>query len=302
MTIQQLEYILEVNRAGSMSKAAKNLFVSHSNVCNMVAALEEELGFPIFTRNFQGVTATARGRDILEHAAQVCEHLRWMQEGKAPLSRHLRISTPPSHCHYHTSLRLLEEFRDRDDLRFSHEVFQNRKDTMDKLATFDLDLVVHDCMSTFLHDFEKEVALRGLEVRCLGIIPAVIKVGPKHPLYHKQNLLPKDFKDDVFIDTPKAKKSNSSVLKTLIGFDPDRTLLLPSWECRYEAVSNGFGFFVGRRSTDDIDRKYGFRNIPLPEIQYHVFCVFHPSRPLCPELERYIELLEEELAPLRIDG
>ena len=301
MTIQQLEYILEVNRAGSMSKAAKKLFVSHSTVSNAVAALEEELGYPVFIRNSRGVAATERGRDVLEHAAQVCEHLRWMQEGKAPVSRHIRIETTASYCCYNTTLRLLEEYRGREDLRFCQETFQSIKSSFDKLSTLDLDLVVHDCMSAFLHEFEKEVTLRGLEARRLGVIPAVIKIGPEHPLYHKKNLLPKDFKDDVFIDSPKAKKSNSSVLKTLIGFDPERTLLLPSWKFRYEAVSKGFGFSVGRRSPEYIDQTYGFRNIPLPEIQYYVFCIFHPSRPLGPELERYVELLEEELEPLCID-
>ena len=43
MTIQELQYILEVNRVGSASKAAKNLFVTHSTISKSVAALEEEL-------------------------------------------------------------------------------------------------------------------------------------------------------------------------------------------------------------------------------------------------------------------
>lgn len=300
MTIQQLEYILEVNRAGPMSKAAKNLFVSHSSVSNCVAALEEDLGFPVFDRNFQGVTPTAQGREVLEHAAQVCEHLRRMREGKAQLSHHICIETTHSYCCSNALLRLLEEYRGRDDLRFSHAAFRSSKTSMDKLATFDLDLVVHDCMSNYLHDFKKDIAQHGLECRPLGIIPAVIKIGPGHRLYHKPNLTPKDFKDDVFVDDLQADKSNSSAMKALIGCDPDRSLLLPSWEDRYRAVAKGFGFSVGRKSPEDIDHQYGFRNVLLPEIQYHLFYVFHPARPLCPELQRYIALLEEELAPLRI--
>ncbi len=121
MTIQQLEYILEVNRAGSMSRAAKNLFVSHSSVSNSVAALEEELGFPIFERNYQGVTPTKQGCEVLEHAAQVCEHLRRMREGNTQLSRRIRIETTHTHVCSTALLRLLEECRDQDDLRFYHE-------------------------------------------------------------------------------------------------------------------------------------------------------------------------------------
>lgn len=301
MTIQQLEYILEVNRSGSMSKAAKNLFVSHSSVSNSVAALEEELGFPVFERNYQGVVPTAQGREVLEHAAQVCEHLRRMREGKAQLSRHIRIETTHTHLCSNALLRLLEECRDRDDLRFYHEACHTSKAAMDKLSTFDLDLLVYDCMSNFLYDFKKDAAQRGLEWRSLGVIPGVIKIGPSHRLYNKPNLGPKDFKDEVFVDAPQANMSNSSAMKALIGFDPDRALLLTSWEYRYQAVSKGFGFAVGRKSPEHIDRQYGFRNIPLPEIQYHLFYVFNPARPLCPELQRYIALLEEELAGIRCD-
>lgn len=301
MTIQQLEYILEVNRAGSMSKAAKNLFVSHSSVSNSVAALEEELGFTVFDRNFQGVTPTEQGREVLERAAQVCEHLRRMREGKKQLSRRIRIETTHSHSCADAMLRLLEECRGREDLRFYHETYHTSRTAMDKLTTFDLDLVIHSCMSNFLHDFKKDVAQRGLEWRHLGIIPGVIKIGPGHRLYDKPDLTPRDFKDDVLIDAPQAVVSNSSAMKALIGFDPDRALLLTTREYRYQAVSKGFGFTIGKKAPEYIERQYGFRNIPLPEIQYHQFYVFNPARPLGPELERYIVLLKEELAPLLMD-
>lgn len=301
MTIQQLEYILEVNRAGSMSKAAKNLFVSHSSVSNSVAALEEELGFPVFDRNYQGVVPSAPGREVLEHAAQVCEHLRQMREGKAQLSRRIRIETTHSHFCSNALLRLLEECRNRDDLRFYHETYHTSRSAMDKLATFDLDLVVHSCMSNFLHDFKKDAAQRGLEWKALGIVPSCIKIGPKHHLYNKPDLTPRDFKDEVLVDAPQAIIANSSAMKALIGFDPDRALLLTTREYRFEAVSKGFGFTIGKKAPEYIDRQYGFRNVPLPEIQHHQFCIFNPARPLCPELVRYIALLEEELAPLRID-
>jgi len=58
VTIQQLQYILEVNRVGTITQAAKNLFVSHSSVSNAIRALEEELGFAVFDRSRQGAVPT----------------------------------------------------------------------------------------------------------------------------------------------------------------------------------------------------------------------------------------------------
>ena len=58
MTFQQLQYLLEVSRTGSISGAAKNLFLAQSSVSASISNLEEELGFPIFIRSKKGVIPT----------------------------------------------------------------------------------------------------------------------------------------------------------------------------------------------------------------------------------------------------
>lgn len=45
MTIQQLYYVLEVARTGSLNRAAKELFVSQFCISVSIRKLEEELGF-----------------------------------------------------------------------------------------------------------------------------------------------------------------------------------------------------------------------------------------------------------------
>lgn len=47
MTFQQLQYLLEVNRTGSFTAAAKNLYVTQSSVSNAITTLENEIGTPI---------------------------------------------------------------------------------------------------------------------------------------------------------------------------------------------------------------------------------------------------------------
>ena len=74
MTIQQLEYILDIQRTGSLSKTAKNFFVTTSSVSNSISALEDELGFAVFTRDWRGAIPTEKGVKVLRHAAQVCKH------------------------------------------------------------------------------------------------------------------------------------------------------------------------------------------------------------------------------------
>jgi DNA-binding transcriptional LysR family regulator len=51
-------------RTGSLSQAARRLGVDRTTVARRVAALEEELGLPLFERGPQGWTPTAAGREL----------------------------------------------------------------------------------------------------------------------------------------------------------------------------------------------------------------------------------------------
>lgn len=59
--IQQLRYFAETAKTGSMSQAAKNLFVSQQALSKGIAALEAELGAELFTRTKKGVELTRFG-------------------------------------------------------------------------------------------------------------------------------------------------------------------------------------------------------------------------------------------------
>ena len=73
MKLQQIQYVIEINRANSISKAAKNLFTSQSHISNELKALEEELGFIIFERTSFGVRPTEQGKSLLELATSIYE-------------------------------------------------------------------------------------------------------------------------------------------------------------------------------------------------------------------------------------
>ena len=44
MTLLQMNYILEIDRCGSINRAAQNLFVSQSALSSAIAEVEKELG------------------------------------------------------------------------------------------------------------------------------------------------------------------------------------------------------------------------------------------------------------------
>jgi len=68
-----LRFFLELSRTGSLSRAAQRLAVDRNTVARRVAALEEELGLPLFERGPQGWTRTAAGDDLAALASRVEE-------------------------------------------------------------------------------------------------------------------------------------------------------------------------------------------------------------------------------------
>lgn len=62
MTFQQLEYIVEISKCGSINKAAQKLFLSQSGISTAVRELENELGIRVLARSNRGVEFTPEGR------------------------------------------------------------------------------------------------------------------------------------------------------------------------------------------------------------------------------------------------
>ncbi|KGD86749.1 LysR family transcriptional regulator [Achromobacter sp. RTa] len=75
MTPRQLRYFLEIARNGSLSLASQALRVAQPALSQHVAALETELGVPLFERHPKGVSLTADGRRLQQRATSILEQL-----------------------------------------------------------------------------------------------------------------------------------------------------------------------------------------------------------------------------------
>lgn len=104
MTIQQLEYILAVDRFRHFARAAEHCRVTQPTLSAMIQKLEEELGVKLFDRAVQPVCPTAVGekvirqaRVVLSQAAQVKEII---SEEKQAVSGTFRLGVLPTIAPY----------------------------------------------------------------------------------------------------------------------------------------------------------------------------------------------------------
>ena len=80
MTLQQLKYIVEVADRGSITEAAKALFISQPSLSAAVRELEEETSLVLFLRGSRGIRVTPEGAEFLGYARQVVQQAALIEE------------------------------------------------------------------------------------------------------------------------------------------------------------------------------------------------------------------------------
>ena len=103
MTLQQLKYVVTVAEKGTLSDAAKELFVSQPALTKAIKELEDEMNITIFNRTNKGVIVSLEGDRFLGYARQVLEQTDLLEEeykkgnsiyNLSQLARLLNVSRP----------------------------------------------------------------------------------------------------------------------------------------------------------------------------------------------------------------
>ena len=94
MTLSQMNYILEIDRCGSMNKAAQRLFLTQSALSSAIAEVERELGVTVFHRSNRGISLTEEGRALVAQIAPIVEQSRKLSRyyGKRRAERWVQLS------------------------------------------------------------------------------------------------------------------------------------------------------------------------------------------------------------------
>jgi DNA-binding transcriptional LysR family regulator len=95
ITLQQLQYFIEVAAEGSISAAADLLYVAQPTVSAAMKDLETRVGRSLLLRSARGVSLTVDGAEFLGYARQVVEQAALLEQrylGRPPSRRLLGVS------------------------------------------------------------------------------------------------------------------------------------------------------------------------------------------------------------------
>ena len=90
MNTIQFKYAIEVERTGSISQAAENLYMAQPNLSKAIRELEDALGFTVFERTSRGVVPTRKGEEFLKLARSVLMQIGQMEALKDDRRDHVQ--------------------------------------------------------------------------------------------------------------------------------------------------------------------------------------------------------------------
>ena len=291
MTFVQLQQLLEIHRAASISQAAKNLFVSQPSISLTLKALEEELGFPIFLRTKKGLIPTVQGTNVIDHAARICESYRLLTTPEMQKSTSLRISTisfPPIQSSF---LRLVEENKSRRDITFS---LTQENEAFEQLMNFALEIGFILKLSTSYLSFLDDIQKMGLHASVVATLPGAIRIGKGHPQFANAHASPAVFEDDLLLDGQNATVSKGLLAGGIARIKPNYNIICGKFLVREELVRRGLAYDITYYLPTDVSSEE-FRYIPMEGLTYHLIAITNPLHPPVPELDRFMEILREEL-------
>ena len=79
MQTQYFTYALEVEKTGSITQAAENLYMTQPTLSKAIRELERNLGFAVFKRSSRGVEPTRKGGEFLQHAQKIVSQIERME-------------------------------------------------------------------------------------------------------------------------------------------------------------------------------------------------------------------------------
>ncbi len=190
MKLSHLKYALETERAGSITKAAQNLFMAQPNISNALKELEASVGIKIFKRTPHGIKVTPEGKEFLDYVRTIVDQvdsleMRYTSHGKKTVS--LRIGSIRSSNMSHVVTEFINsvpktspmkiEFREVNQFMLLNLIEMNELDI--GMISFPLQ---HKPYFTFLMESKNITALP------IRQLPIYLLMSAEHPLANVEHI------------------------------------------------------------------------------------------------------------------
>lgn len=298
MTFQQLKYIVDAARLGSINKVAVENHIAQSSVSAEIKALEEELGIAIFERHSRGVRLTSAGMEL---TSQACVLLEYRDRIKDSVNRQspknmtkLSISTQRYSCATDAMIEFHREIDKSYSLRIQEEGFLAVLDSTAGGSSALGVVLLSESMYGILINLIVEKKLQFTELKRVDQVAILRK---DHPLAGRERISSKELDGYPYItfyhDTNDIMESIN-----LLGYrKPDSSIVVTDRASACAFIEKSDAYTIGSGALVRSFSQNNLITIPVSDIKNK--CIIGWIKPQESKLSeaglRYIECLKNEV-------
>lgn len=195
MTLQYLKYLITVAEKGSITEAAKALFISQPSLSGAIKEVEKEAKITIFNRCRAGVALTTEGMEFLGYARQVVQQMDLLEAkyiSNQPAKQRFCVSTQHYTFAANAFVELVQRFgQERFEFILNetqtHQIIEDVRNRFSDLGV----LYLSDSNENVLKKLFEEYNLTFVE---LFTAEPHIFIRKEHPLAEKKSVSLEDLK------------------------------------------------------------------------------------------------------------
>lgn len=303
MTFQQLRYAVQIEKSGSLSKAAKKLFVSQPNLSSAIKELESECGYTIFNRSNRGVEITEQGKIFLAYARSVlkqCDEMKNISSNSNKSS--LKLAAQNYSPIMEAFVKYVKFNSSAEKINFEMMNAQGF-DVIDKVYKHDADLGIILILESMTDQFSEHLNDRNLSFTTLGKLPFFINLRKNHPaLEVKENFLYElqNYPAVLYRDSTYNQREDWLDSGYFDFINPEKLIYVFDRDMKFKIMSETDAYGIGTKLHPNFSKYYDWIRIPIPDVYVKIGYIHGINRPMKAEAQSFIELLKTELEGLVI--
>jgi len=296
MTILQLRYFIKVIEKGSISNAAKELFISQPSLTSAIKELEDELNIKLINRHNRGISITKEGSKFLGYARNVVEQMDVLENNYLEKKKEkfiFQISSQHYSFVVNAFVDLIEEYGDDEyevTLREcrTYEIIDDVKNNRSQLGII------------YLNSFNEKVLMNyisenHLEFKELFTSQPHIFISSYHPLAMKNLIELADLTEYPFLSFEQGDFNSFYFSEEILSTLPKKKAIKVSDRATLFNLLIGLnGYTI---STGIISKELNGENIIARKLNIdddiHIGTITRKNEPLTFISKRYLELLKK---------
>ena len=256
MNIQHLRYALEVEKTGSISKAAENLYMNQPHLSKAIRELEETIGINIFNRTSKGVIPTKKGEEFLLSAKGIVDQVEQVENmyKKHEANTHKFDVSVPMACYVSVAFaKFIKEISKGDNIMVNYRETDSQS-AINNVTNFENNIAIIRYQTKYEKYYLGFLEEKDLSVEPLWEFSYQLIMSVKHPLAMEKNIELGDLEGYIEITHgyPTIPSLPASMARELVQSDDNRKeIAVYERESQFELLRNIHTTYMWTSPTPD---------------------------------------------------